>query len=862
MTVASTNKKIQYTGDGSTTAFPTNFQFLQNEDVTVISTAISTEVDTILVEGTDYDLDGAGTASGGTVTFGTAPANTVRITIKRVPSQTQPTSLPLGGPLPSDDVEEALDRIVQLVQALEEQIGRAPLLQEGSTQTVKLKDPVAGKVLAYDSSGLNIEPTALADLSTSIDTALTSQAVYDSLIWDGNKFVNRTGTPRRYHELGSGGASVDSHADIAGLIIQTDYYDSSRTPESGGYHRFTRTTTLAKAGNWPNADGYFYDADGKQFRFIGEANALAFGAVRDGVTDDTAALTAWIATADAIYLPTGDYAVTSITFNNPYQTIRMDADAFIVGTATVATKAVVKITAREQTFRGLNVSGGFNTNYTSAIQWASDGVQSPPQYINVFGMNIQAATIGLLYGDTSSPVDAAVSENIIHGFKVLAVHRNIFMNQPNGLLTIDGGVLITQEGDWLTEDAGWWNATTAICAENQEGVLTLNGCTIQKQTEITGYALANTGINGTSVIHLNGCSAELATYLYYAGPRSRLHIDGLMVNYFTSGTGLHNLITSNGDGDATYVEGNDIYWLRTAGNEGSTSGLVITNNNEGFVGRFSNVRGYKQLPTYVVNDVATAGAWYRGDVLIKNSSFETDYAVTGGLTNASPTVTYAGSTASVGDYVTGTGVPVGARVISLNAGVSFTLDRAATATNGTAALTLYRRRYMDSGDNNLAWFFGELLDVTNWNLTHVGGAIDMVVVAVDHAEFRSVYQIAPTAGAGNYMQATTKVAIDQSIRAQGRLLTLEFTHRITAAAVQAYIDVTVLYYDDTGASISNDNLSDGAGAVGNIAAVSGAQDWETISHLIDPPPYCTEVQLLFKASTYAQTWQIGGIKVY
>ena len=70
------------------------------------------------------------------------------------------------------------------------------------------------------------------------------------------------------YELGTT-AAVSSHTGIiTGHIIRTNYFDSARTSGSGAEHRFTNTTTLGKAGNWPDADGYFYDADGKQFESL------------------------------------------------------------------------------------------------------------------------------------------------------------------------------------------------------------------------------------------------------------------------------------------------------------------------------------------------------------------------------------------------------------------------------------------------------------------------------------------------------------------------------------------------------------------------------------------------------------------
>jgi len=112
-----------------------------------------------------------------------------------------------------------------------------------------------------------------------------------------------------------------------GYVVRTNYYDANVTAGSGATFKFTGVTTLGKAGNVPDADGYFYDAVGRQFEVVGSpVNVLWFGAVGDGVSDDTAAIQAAVDSAQntvkatfginvpEIYFPAGTYAIsTNIT---------------------------------------------------------------------------------------------------------------------------------------------------------------------------------------------------------------------------------------------------------------------------------------------------------------------------------------------------------------------------------------------------------------------------------------------------------------------------------------------------------------------------------------------------------------------
>lgn len=332
MTLSSTTAKSQFDGDGNTTDFPTGFKFLQNEDVEVIQTVKATGVDTTLTEGTDYDLTGAGEAAGGTVTFGTAPASTVRITIKRDADYTQPTALPLGGPLPSADVEESDDRIVMLVQQLLEQMGRSLQLSEGSTfSNLILGDPVANKLLTWDENAAKLVPTDVGDIDLAIDTLLTSLQTYDRLRYDGNKFINVPDSPRERHELGDGEASTASHPDIAGLIIEVDYHDSNRVIGSGARFSYTGITSAGDAGNWPITSGAnagkFADADGKLFENASEVlTTLQWGA-RTSAADNNNAHVAAIAGAAGreLKVPAGVFVDSATTY------LEMQANTTVYG---------------------------------------------------------------------------------------------------------------------------------------------------------------------------------------------------------------------------------------------------------------------------------------------------------------------------------------------------------------------------------------------------------------------------------------------------------------------------------------------------------------------------------------------------
>lgn len=80
--------------------------------------------------------------------------------------------------------------------------------------------------------------------------------------------------------------------------------------------------------------------------------------------------------------------------------------------------------------------------------------------------------------------------------------------------------------------------------------------------------------------------------------------------------------------------------------------------------------------------IKVVGILDTADVLLSASP------ITAAITNGSPIVTYATTAALVVKMrITGTGIPANSYIISINAGVSFTINNNATVTNALASLT-------------------------------------------------------------------------------------------------------------------------------------------------------------------------------
>ena len=183
MTVSTTSNKVSFSANGSTTVFAYNFKIFADADLTVIIRAADgTETTKTLT--THYTVSGAGSSSGGNVTFttGNTPANGETVVIKRELAVTQSTDYVANDPFPAASHEDALDRLTMIAQQQTEQIGRSIVFPDTDTAATTIPSSVtrANKFLGFGSSG---EVAVLSSTGTSpgaidtgnlVDSAVTS----------------------------------------------------------------------------------------------------------------------------------------------------------------------------------------------------------------------------------------------------------------------------------------------------------------------------------------------------------------------------------------------------------------------------------------------------------------------------------------------------------------------------------------------------------------------------------------------------------------------------------------------------------------------------------------------------------------
>lgn len=175
MSVTETYEPVLLETDGSETDF--DFDFSVFDDTDVVVAIVDPDTLEVLDEpelGVDYTVTLNTSTAGGTVVFGTAPADDQLVSIRRNIPTTQGTDIPSGGLFRESQIENALDKAILLIQQLEESISRA-LLQSPYTTALDLQfpAPVAGTVLGWNAVEDGLENKTLADFGA---LALATQA--------------------------------------------------------------------------------------------------------------------------------------------------------------------------------------------------------------------------------------------------------------------------------------------------------------------------------------------------------------------------------------------------------------------------------------------------------------------------------------------------------------------------------------------------------------------------------------------------------------------------------------------------------------------------------------------------------------
>jgi hypothetical protein len=157
--ISDTTPRVQYTATAGQTSFSVPFEFFDVADLKVYNGTTLLTYSTSPASASQYSVTGAGVTGGGSITLGGSGATlNDKITIVRDLAIERISDFPVSGNFPIQTLNTELDKIVAMLQQLEEQFART--LQYPVTTTtgfnVDLPELVANRVLS-----VNADATAL-----------------------------------------------------------------------------------------------------------------------------------------------------------------------------------------------------------------------------------------------------------------------------------------------------------------------------------------------------------------------------------------------------------------------------------------------------------------------------------------------------------------------------------------------------------------------------------------------------------------------------------------------------------------------------------------------------------------------------
>ena len=346
MTLNASDVRDEYTASASQTIFNYTFKIYASTDLDVYVTP-SGQACTSADLTTAYAVSGVGLEDGGTITLTTPTSSGDLVTIVSSIPTSRTTDYQNNGDFRAATVNDDFDRTVSLVKQAVEKTNRSLLFddcQQGVT-SLSLPSPTDGNFLRWKSDLSGLENVTLSSSGIAAEVSVTNyvalRALNSSSYTDGQViFVTNDGIAGRF--VVKTGTVTDNGGT---LIVFTD--DSNRYAERSG----TET-----------------------------ANIKWFGAVGDGVTDDTTAFQAAIDAFLTLFVPVGTFLVSGLTFPSNQKILGTGEESIIKSSNTsggicMQTNAISMGALDYLSFSDLRIQGVGSGAGGGAGLWLNDGTR-------------------------------------------------------------------------------------------------------------------------------------------------------------------------------------------------------------------------------------------------------------------------------------------------------------------------------------------------------------------------------------------------------------------------------------------------------------------------------------------------------
>jgi len=443
MTVSSSTNKVSYSANGSLTTFAYTFKIFDQSDVVVILRAAD-GTETVQTITTHYTVTGVGSASGGNVVFGSAPASGVTVVILRSQPLTQGLDLVANDPFDAESLEEALDKLVFMSQKHEEELSRAikgsrTNVISNSEFTVSATDR-ANKVFSFDASG---------NLSIAQELGTFKGNWATSTTYVARDIVKDTGTNNIFivnaDHTSSGSQPLTTNANSAkyDLIVDAASATTSQTAAASSATAAASSATAA-ASSATGAASSASTATTKASEASSSASAAASSATSAATSFDNFDDRYLGAKSTSGGNPTvdndGDALIDGALFfdstNNVLMVYNLGTTTWLRTTPTSSDQTA--ITAVNSNASNINTVAGVSSNVTTVAGISSDvtATAGKATEIGLLGVSAVVTDMGIL-GTADVVADMAIlgTADVVNDMNVLGTSANV-----TAMSNVSGGI--------------------------------------------------------------------------------------------------------------------------------------------------------------------------------------------------------------------------------------------------------------------------------------------------------------------------------------------------------------------------------------------------------------------------------------
>ncbi|EPD9230945.1 glycosyl hydrolase family 28-related protein [Escherichia coli] len=558
MTVSTVVDHNDYTGNGITTSFPYTFRIFKKTDLTVSVIDLSENI-TVLVLDTDYTVTNAGGYEGGSVVLTTPLANGWQISIARDLEATQETDLRNQGKFFAEVHEDAFDKLTMLIQ------------QVGSMLNLALRKPTS---IANWYDAMNNYIRNLKDPRDPQDA--TTKKYTDDLY---NQFSNLLNTIIDTIQNGLYGYNEKRSFELGNTLLYPN--DILLWESNGQYYRWDGPLPkVVPPGSTPGSTGGI--AEGK-WRNVGDAALRAdlaantgagivfttsgksvqaelnkfgtgykvpedFGAIGDGVADDTAPIDAAIAYCSArgipLRVPAKSYVYNGGIISLPIAIIGDKVPEYDPTTNMMANGSIIigrlRFSSAQVIIENLGVKRPSGSAGDSLILSANNVPGASARVRNVVASG--NAPKDLFHCCLVEGYDSAVISDIVCGYNLFGLaikSRNV---TANGVSTYscDTGVIIKSDAEFSTAS----DVTVSNVVNKGQGVCSQGIWIIATTAELRRINISN--ITSTdSIYNLRISSSNVAADVVIDNANlSSASVGEVQIDGGSAG-GLYNVVLSN-----------------------------------------------------------------------------------------------------------------------------------------------------------------------------------------------------------------------------------------------------------------------------------------------------------------------------